>query len=123
MAKFKTDSLYFFTYKEPITKHIKQWDSTPLVIPLSVNSTHLMAVNIHWLKLTDRKRFLNKIISLYKATPKLIYKELKKDFKYALKGIRTYLISGITKIEEIPNKQWGKIGLTHGKYGRKIIYK
>lgn len=127
--KITLDNIYYFKYSDPITKP-KIWDLMPVVIPLMVNSKHLLAINLHFIPTAFRTKFIQTIYHAAETIQeprkkarmklRLTYEMLKNGpYKYALQGIRKYLISRMSNIQEIPMIQLITLKPTGSRYSSK----
>lgn len=118
-------NIYFFRYNNPSTNP-PIWDRAPLVIPLDITSKSLLAINLHWIPLRDRRAFVDWLIKNFREGKKfkrLFYNTVKARWPKALVGIRRYHVGRITSMIKIPQEKWDDVLKVRTyktrKYGRK----
>lgn len=112
MAKFSYGNMYAMRYNPKLKETLPFWDKTPLMIPLSIGSTHTLGLNIHWIPGPYRKRFVEWLLDLTikkgtrKGFARVTYNVLKRDvaLKKALQGIRLYINARATQVIKVPKK-------------------
>lgn len=136
MAALSTNYLYYFDYKDPITRPNK-WDRFPLAVILHQDSRSVLCVNLHWLpNNTIRRRFVEFILDNSRRLPprklvRMVYSmilgvpmlQIAKE-----SAIRRYLkarmrnVQRITKeeLQKIDQKRFPIIRLNR-KYRKKIV--
>ena len=123
--------IYFFRYNQPVTKNIKIWDKAPLVIPLAIHGQNLLAINLHWLPLIYRAKFILTLIQMtdtlvirgkIKMLLRLTYDMMKTGpLRPGLYGIRKYRMSRMSSIVEIPAEQLMTLKTGDGKYKKRTV--
>ena len=132
--KLNYNGLYYFRYLAKGEKNgsLSVYDKTPLVFILDIGIKHMLCINMHWIPKIHRLDFFDEVRSIMNKTHmvhnkkermRLTYQLIKKPkFKIAINSIRMYYLDGITKLKEIPEKQWDVvIGIS--QYRMRKVYK
>jgi len=122
--KFIYNSMFFFHYNDPKTPNLPEWDKRPLVLPLLITGRHLLGINLHWLKIQDRFLLINWLqqanakIKNQKKIARVTYNMLKRTprLRYALNGLRKYMVSRAKNVERIPKENINKLMLIKPRY-------
>ena len=61
-SKLQPGKIFTFGYDAKMKKTLPYWDRFPLIVVLDVYSGGFMGLNFHYIKPTDRERFLHKLL-------------------------------------------------------------
>lgn len=113
MAKqFNRNTLYYFNYRDPKTEHL-EWDTKPLVFPLSFTDGRTLGINLHWITPKLRRPFVEFLIARSirlksrRKLARLAYKTIKDNpqLGFTKQAIRSYLNNRITQVKILKRKE------------------
>jgi len=119
-TKLMPGKIYTFGYDAKHKKTLPYWDKFPLIVVLDVYQGGFIGLNFHYLKPTDRERFLNKLLKFasQKGDPetfdhKAIFNvtwNIVKTIPNADKMIHKYLYSQVrTSLMESHPREWENV--------------
>jgi len=100
--------MFFFIYDPKYKDILPVWDKFPLVIPLEINSSYFLGLNLHYLPLLERKKLLEELIKFKtkKSNNRISY-QLSKLYNQC---IHRYLFNNIkSNLIKINIKEWDNI--------------
>ena len=110
------DAIYYFKYDALHKEKLHKWDRQPLVYPLDIGSKYILGVNLHWVPIQHRIRFINMLKDINKSKLKtrkrmtrIVYQMMKQDsiLKYSIQGIRLYISKRMSKVQIIDRDKIG----------------
>jgi hypothetical protein len=113
------NGIYFMHYKAKGAEErtLRVYDKAPIFIALDLAVDRILAVNLHWIPISKRQKFLNTVLDMSKIPTKrgfiykinLMYSMLKSDstlWNACRYAIRQYLYTHITSIQKIPPEMY-----------------
>jgi hypothetical protein len=128
------NDLIFFRYKAKLEGQLPFYDKTPLALIIDIRPTSLLCLNMHWIPPRLRVEFFNNIREIMSKTEKvgqqfqrkrMTYMLLRnKKFKIGKDAIRMYYVTGITKLQILPEAQWDILfGYGISQYKKRTVFK
>lgn len=77
--------IIWFEYDPKDTTNI--WDRRPLVLVLSINKTHMLGINLHWVNMHDRQVLVNLILTLNMKGPG----KFKVPLEFSYENLKQYM--------------------------------
>lgn len=115
---FLYSKIYYYRYSPIGYGKISIYDQYPLVLPLRIMGSMMLAVNLHWIPGPLRYKFCLLIGNIYERTePKerfrVVYNMLKfnPSLAFCLMAVRKYYVSRCMNVVEIPGEEWGDLPL------------
>ncbi len=116
---FNYSNIYYFRYTPKGIGKLPIWDQFPLMIPLDIRGPFCLGLNIHWIPVPLRLKFISLVNamlekSINKNMFRLWYQTIKSQppLTFSLMAIRKYYISRCSGVQLIPNTEWENLSLS-----------